>query len=282
MIDKEYVKLLNRILTEGEFQQDRTSIGNSKQLFGQTIDFDTENKYAPLLQVRTMTPRIAFEEWKWMMNGSTDVTELQKKNIHIWDDNSTREFLDARGLYDVPENNINKAYGYQYRSFGGDADQIKNVFNSLRDNPTSRRHLITIWNPNELHEMALEPCFWAYNFVYINGTLNLEVTSRSSDVVFGLPYNLAWSYFFLYSFAKALGYKTGKIRLNLANAHIYENQLELVNEILKQDLDFGKPRVTLEKDIKELDDILNLEFADFSITDWVKGPVLIKDVKMAV
>jgi thymidylate synthase len=113
-----------------------------------------------------------------MMSGSTDVTELQSKNIHIWDGNSTREFLDARGLYNVPTNQIGKAYGYQYRNFGGVTDQVQNVFNSLRDNPTSRRHVVSIWNPNELHEMALEPCAYSYTFVYINGTLNLDMQMR--------------------------------------------------------------------------------------------------------
>ena len=177
-IDKNYLNLLQSVHNNGTWVQDRTSVGMSKQLFGQSLVLPTYGLHAPFIQCRTFAPRIAFHELLWMLRGSTDVTELQNKDIHIWDGNSTRKFLDSRGLTNVPENDIGKAYGYQYRNFGGVTDQVQNVFNSLRDNPTSRRHVISIWNPNELHEMALEPCAWSYTFVYIDGTLNLDMTMR--------------------------------------------------------------------------------------------------------
>lgn len=282
-VDFAYQNLLREILDSGIYQQDRTSIGKSKQLFGRTIMFSTHNKYAPLLQCRTMSPRIAFEEFRWMMSGSTDVTELQKKNIHIWDGNSTREFLDSRGLTNVPENNIGKAYGYQYRNFGGQTDQVQNVFNSLKNNPTSRRHVISIWNPNELNEMALEPCFHLYEFMYQDGTLHLYVHGRSSDVVFGLPYNLAFSYFWLKTFADALGYKTGDILMTLTNAHIYDNQIELAEMIVDEDVSEKRcPTVTINKELNCLEDILSLDWNDVQINNWDKGPVLISGLEMAV
>jgi thymidylate synthase len=282
-VDHSYQILLMDILNFGVDQNDRTSVGKSKQLFGETIRFSTDGKYAPLLQCRTMSPRIAFEEFIWMMCGSTNVKFLQKKNIHIWDGNSTREFLDSRGLTEVPEYDIGKAYGYQFRRFGGLTDQVMNVFKSLRDNPTSRRHVVSIWNPNELHEMALEPCFHLYEFMYQDGTLHLYVHGRSSDVVFGLPYNLAFSYFWLKTFADALGYKTGDILVTLTNAHIYENQVELAELIVKEDVTGQRcPVVTINKDLCTLEDILLLEWEDVQVDNWVKGPVLISGVEMAV
>lgn len=282
-VDYAYQNLISDILNNGIPQSDRTSVGNSIQSFGKTIRFSTHGKYAPLIQCRTMAPRIAFEEWKWMMSGSTDVKVLQNKNVHIWDGNSTREFLDSRSLHDVPENNIGKAYGYQYRSYGGLTDQITKVYESLKNNPTSRRHVVSIWNPNELDEMALEPCFHLYEFVYINGELNLYVHGRSSDVVFGLPYNLAFSYFWLKSFADALGYKTGDIFMTLSNAHIYDNQIELAKMIIEEDVsELCVPRVTLKKKLDSLDSIFGLEWSDVEITNWKKGPVLISGIEMAV
>lgn len=288
-IDEKYAELLKDTLA-GTWTKDRTSVGESCQAFGGHIRFDTGNvkyPFAPFLQIRTLAPRIAFEEFRWMLSGSTDVTELQKKNIGIWDGNSTREFLDERGLTNVPENNIGKAYGYQYRNFGGVTDQVQNVFNSLRGNPTSRRHVISIWNPNELHEMALEPCFHLYEFVYINGKLNLYVHGRSSDVTFGLPYNLAFSFFWLLTFSKALGYKTGELFMTMSNIHVYKNQIPLVEKMLEPkhlEETFKKkiPQVNLTKDISTLDDILNLEFSDFEIINFERGPELIKGIEMAV
>lgn len=279
-VDFDYSHLIEMVLEEGQWQRDRTSVGESIQLFGQTIRFNTHGQYAPFVQARTMAPRIAFEEWKWMMRGSTDATELQNQNIHIWDGNSTREFLDSRGLHDVQENHIGKAYGYQYRSFGGEVDQIRNLFNGLKNNPTSRRHIVSIWNPVDSPEMALEPCFHLYEFMYSNGTLNLYVHGRSSDVVFGLPYNFAFAYFWLLTFSRALGYKTGEILFTLTNAHVYRNQIDLARSIIEQshDADFTKsiqmPVAEISKEINTLDDILSLQWSDILVKDWKRGPKL--------
>jgi thymidylate synthase len=288
MIDIEYIKNLKEIDNNGIWQNDRTSVGRSKQLFGVVTRFNTKGEFAPFIQCRTFSPRISFEEWKWMMSGSTDANILQQKNIHIWDGNTTREFLDARGLFDVPVNHIGKAYGYQYRSFGGVSDQVKSVFKSLRDNPNSRRHVISIWNPNELSEMALEPCFHLYEFMYVNGVLNLYVHGRSSDYTFGMPYNLSFSYFWLASFSKALGYKMGEIMITTTNTHYYENQVELVEALISEDAteminELSIPICSIKKEIKSLEDILSLEWHDIEISNWVKGPTLTdKKIEMAV
>jgi len=286
--DFTYLSLLNDVSLHGTWQFDRTSVGKSKQSFGGVVKFNTYNKYAPFIQCRTFSPRIAFEEWKWMMTGSTDVTKLQEKDVHIWDGNSTREFLDSRGLFNTPENTIGKAYGYQYRSFGGVTDQVAKVLESIKSNPTSRRHVISIWNPNELHEMALEPCFHLYEFVVINDVLNLYVHGRSSDVVFGLPYNAAFAFFWLLTFARATNLKMGEIMITTSNTHYYSNQVPLVTKLLSEEtttmlLERTTPTVTLKKPIYMMDSIESLEFEDFVITDWVKGPKLVDEkIEMAV
>jgi thymidylate synthase len=284
-VDFDYMDILDHIFEDGVDQKDRTSVGSSRQIFGAHLRFNTHDKFAPFIQCRTFAPRIAFEEWKWMMQGDTNAETLMEKNIHIWDGNSSREFLDSRGLQHVPTNHIGKAYGYQYRSFGGKVDQIQNVFNSLKYNPTGRRHVVEIWNPAELHEMALEPCFHLYEFMVSGDTLNLYAHGRSSDHVFGLPYNLGFSFFWLLTFSRALGYKTGEIMITATNSHIYANQVDLVDAMLNsfhwQSLPI--PKVTLTKEVSTLDDILNLEFTDFVIENFTKGPTLTdKKIEMAV
>lgn len=284
-IDYDYMATLSTIYHTGTDQRDRTSVGESRQIFGTHIKFKTHDKYAPFIQCRTFAPRIAFEEWKWMMRGDTNAETLQQKNIHIWDGNSTREFLDSRGLYNVPTNHIGKAYGYQYRSFGGSVDQIQNLFNSLKTNPLSRRHVVEIWNPAELHEMALEPCFHLYEFMVSNDTLNVYIHGRSSDWVFGAPYNLGFVYFWLLTFSRALGFKTGAIMLTATNTHIYKNQMSMVESMLADNswYDLPVPRCELLKPVSTLDDILNLEFSDFNITNFVKGQThTLEPVAMAV
>jgi thymidylate synthase len=285
VVDYDYINLLNLVKTEGISTTDRTSIGSSIQYFGTTLRFSTKDCFAPFIQCRTFSPKLCFLEWNWMMRGSTDVKELQKHNVHIWDGNSTREFLDSQNLQHIPENTIGKSYGYQFRSFGGVVDQVREVFDSLKNNPTSRRHVISIWNPLDKKDMALEPCFYSYTFVYIDGVLNLEVTSRSNDLLLGKPYNLGFSYFWLLSFSRALGYKMGDIRLNVANAHIYANQLDVVNKLTNYEFPSitTTPTCNLLKPVNIFEDILNLTFEDFEIKNWTKGPALTdKKIQMAV
>jgi thymidylate synthase len=289
VIDHEYLELIVNVLSFGKTQTDRTSVGQSTQLFGNVIGFQCSQNdltnCAPFIQSRTFTPRIAFEEWKWMMSGSTDAGVLQEKNIHIWDGNTTREFLDSRGLKDVPVNHIGKAYGYQYRNFGGIKDQISELITNLKEDPNSRRHVVSIWNPAESHEMALTPCFHLYEFSYIDGVLNLYVHGRSSDVVFGLPYNLAWSYFFLLAMCSVTGYQMGEILLTITNAHCYANQIELAKAICQESdpWEYTMPQCSFGKELNTLEDILSLEWEDVKITGWTKGPKLTEEkIEMAV
>lgn len=194
----------------------------------------------PALSVRRVAPKIAFEELMWMMRGSTDVTELQDRGIHIWDGNSSREYLDRNGLAHLPTNSIGKSYGYQMRNFNGH-DQLYEVYESLRDNPYGRRHLISFWNPAELHDMALAPCHYSYNFVVSQHggmnekkTLSLVVTMRSADAILGVPNNMMFASFWLHFFATALGYEPDEVVLNAADFHVYENHRVAVRKLQRR------------------------------------------------
>lgn len=287
--EQDYLNILENILENGTDTKDRTSVGNSRQLFGEVIthefvSYDTEEGTyyeLPFVQSRTFGPKLSFEEWNWMMRGSTDARELQEKNVHIWDGNSTREFLDSRGLYDVPEHHIGKAYGHQFRKLK--VDQIQKLFQDVETSPNSRRFMVNLWNPEELDEMALEPCAYNYNFVNINGKLNLLMNMRSADVTFGVPYNLSFGTYFLLSMCRKMKLEPGKLMLIMANTHIYENQIPIVKEVLKNKVDC-RPVIGGFNNLVDIDtvqDLENLEYSDFELIHFTRGPK-IGNVEMAV
>lgn len=284
-VDYQYLNVIQDILNHGTWQSDRTSVGKSLQSFGQSIMFDTMDKYAPFIQCRTFAPRLSFWEWQWMMNGKTDSKWLEDKKIYIWQPNTTREFLDNRGLNHLPEGELGPAYGKQFRDFGG-VDQVQKVFDQIKSNPQSRRHIISIWNVPELDQAALEPCAYLYEFMVEGKTLHIHQHMRSADIVFGVPYNMSFAYYMLKSFADALGYKTGKYWLTMNNAHIYENQYDIAQEMLShwKEIDGSLkeiPKVEITQDISSLEDILNLDWSDVEVSDWERGPK-IGQAKMAV
>jgi thymidylate synthase len=274
IFDKMYLDALQKVLISGTTTKDRTSVGSSKQLFGLILRHTYKSKKdgfvsAPLVQSRIFSPRIAFEEWKWMMSGSTDVTELQAKNIHIWDGNSTREFLDLRNLLSTPINTIGKAYGYQFRNLPNN-DQLVTLINNLKTDPQSRRHMVTLWNPQDLDKMALEPCSHTYNFVVINNKLNLMQHIRSNDLLYGNPYNYAFGMFWLLALSSIANIPVGEHVITVANAHIYKNQIDTVQTMIYSPKKITTtPIIKLNKKISTLEEMLNLELSDFTIKNFV-------------
>jgi thymidylate synthase len=183
---------------------------------------DKSNFYLPALQNRKVFPRSAFEELCWYLRGSSDANELIDKGIGVWKGNSSREFLDSRGLTELPEGNIGKSYGYQFRH--GKVDQLLNLINTLKKNPTDRRLMIDLWNVNDLDQMALPPCVFNYNFM-VDGDdlLHLKMTQRSADMVLGVPANINIGAFFLALIGTLTRFKVGDLTLSMTNAHMYYN-----------------------------------------------------------
>jgi len=149
----QYLKLISNIILNGEKRLNRN--GNTLSVFGEKLVFNVNEQGFPLITTKKVFWRGIVEELLWFMRGSTNVSELQDKNIHIWDANSTRQFLDSVGLNIVPENNIGAGYGYQWRCFGGEypnrkngVDQLEFILNELVNNPIGRRAVLTAWNPN--------------------------------------------------------------------------------------------------------------------------------------
>ena len=269
-----YLDLLRDILATTEEYPDRTGVG-CKKVFGASLAFDLRESF-PKTTVRKTPFRFAFEEWMFFMRGQTDTKILEDKGIYIWKGNTSREFLDSRDLRHVPEGRMGFAYGWQFRDFGGTwdtvgTDQLKEVFDNLRDDPFSRRHYVTFWNPLQSDQMALLPCFHSHQFhCEKHGgkiVLHLKVFSRSSDVLFGLPFNYTQYAFYLQVMAETLGYTAGTLLVSMTDSHVYKNQYDYAQETVDREIDAKSiRRVVVNRHLESLDDILELQWGDISDT----------------
>jgi thymidylate synthase len=293
-----YLDMMRDILAYGCRVPDRTGHDRIK-LFSCTLEYDLSQGLAAST-VRNAPPRFSFEEYWAFLNGVVFIHPyLSAKGIDIWEGNTTREFLDGRKLTFLPVGHMGKAYGFQYAHFNGvydenfnptgGVDQIKNVFEQLRVNPFSSRHVVSIWNPSQEAEMALPPCWWAHEFVVtLNAkgekVLNLQAISRSADVLFGTPFNVSQFSIYLCAMADALGYKRGLLSCLLIDAHLYGSQVKYVEETLTREFSGDKPTITFNKPMKTVEDLRALTWKDIVIGEFQvnKTPYIEKRPKMAV
>lgn len=234
-----YLQLMKRILEEGEDRVGRN--GGTRSLFGQRLEFDLKKGF-PLLTTKRVFWRGVVEELLWFLRGSTDANELSAKGIHIWDGNTSREFLDSVGLHDLPEGSIGQGYGFQWRCFGGNfpdrtegVDQLHYVVEELTKNPTGRRALLSAWNPKQLHRMALPPCHFTYLF-YLSEKhgLSCQMQMRSCDVGAGLPFNIASTALFTTLLAALLHVPAHRIIIVTGDTHLYEAHLESAHQQIQR------------------------------------------------
>lgn len=254
----QYLDLVENILICGEDRVDRTGTGTISLFAPPHMRFDLSIEF-PLLTTKAMYLRPIFEELMWFIRGQTNAKELQKKNVNIWNQNGTREFLDSRGLsYKVGD--LGPIYGFQWRHFGADyidsetdydgkgIDQLYNVIKALLFDPTSRRIILTAWNPSVLDRMALPPCHVLCQF-YVSGqrehrTLNCQLYQRSCDMGLGVPFNIASYALLTKMLAHVCGYHAGDLVHCLGDAHIYVNHIDqLKQQIMRVPKKFPKLQI---------------------------------------
>lgn len=228
--EAQYLSLLRRILEEGEERDGRN--GKTLGLFGESMVFHLRDGF-PLLTTKRVFWRGVVEELLWFLRGSTDAKELQAKNVHIWDGNTSRAYLDAVGLPGYPEGELGPGYGFQWRCFGGDypartngVDQIAYVLDELFKNPHGRRAVLSAWNPKQAPQMALVPCHVLYQFYVGTNGLSCQLYCRSQDVCAGTPFNIASSSLLTSLLAALLHLPTDRIVLIAGDAHVYEQHRE--------------------------------------------------------
>ena len=281
--EKGYLELLKYVLDNGE--KIKTRNGNTISILGNMIEFDNININLPILTTKKIYFKGVIEELLWFLKGHTNAKYLQEKNVHIWDGNSTREFLDKNNLSNYEENELGPIYGWQWRNFGkkyklnGDEegfDQIKYILEELSKNDNSRRAILSAWNPLQLKEMALPPCHILYNFYKNSDGLSCMMTMRSSDLFLGLPFNILSTAILTIIIAKVLHINVSKIKICLGDTHIYEEHIKAVNiqlnrEIIENNctLDIIKEAPDLNSELNEkINWINNLNSEDFKLNNY--------------
>lgn len=279
--EQQYLDLLERIIDTGTRVMDRTGTGT-------IAVFDAKLTCAvdefPFSTIRRANPRLAFEEFWFFLNGKTQTQELEAKGVHFWHDNTTREFLDKRGLYGLPVGDMGAAYGSQLRAFGKSSimavqarDQLAQTISTLKDDRYSRRIYNTMWNPNESHLMALTPCWHSHQFVVLpdadgNDVLHLKIINRSLDTLFGATFAVQQYRMYQIALANMLQMRVGEMSCDLTHVHLYDNQIEYAKELLTRGFCYNAnstysiKRVQLERNINTLNDLIGLTWKDWSIT----------------
>lgn len=275
-----YLNFMNNILLNGNVRSDRTGTG-TVSLFGNEMRFDISQSI-PLMTTKKVPFKTIVEELLWMCRGDTDAKILQKKGIKIWDGNTSREFLDNRGLQHYPEGTLGAGYGFQWRHFGakyspsfsdttkcdtsliGGFDQLKYVENLLQNDPFSRRIMISAWNPPDFENTALVPCHYSIQFYVTQQNhqkyLSCMFVMRSSDA-------LAWAYncvaytVLTYILAKKYNMKPKELIYLSGDAHIYKNHIDAINEQLKR-TPRPFPKIKLD------DSIISKDWKDIIVDDF--------------
>lgn len=288
--EKSYLNLLGNILQNGSTREDRTGIG-TKGIFGTQLRFSLEDNKVPMLTTKKMFTKGVIEELLFFLRGDTDTNKLSAKGVNIWKGNTTREFLDKRGLTNVPDGYMGKGYGFQWRNFGGytdqsnvgdgsyelyevpGVDQLKQVVDTLKSNPTDRRIIITAWNPQQLPEMALPPCHILCQFYVDNGKLSAQFYMRSIDTFLGLPFNILSYAVLTRIIAQTVGLEAKELIFVGGDTHIYQNHIPQVMEQMSRE-PYPFPTMKINKKLETIEDIESLELSNFIFEGYQSHPAI--------
>jgi len=263
---KQYLDLLSHVMEHGIEKRDRTGTGTIST-FGYQMRFDLSETF-PLMTTKKLHLKSILHELLWFLSGSTNIKYLQENGVRIWN-----EWADADG-------NLGPVYGYQWRSWptadGRSIDQIRMVTESLKNNPDSRRHIVSAWNAGEIEKMALPPCHILFQFYVAAGRLSCHLYQRSADIFLGVPFNIASYSLLTLMMAQVTGYKPGEFIHTLGDAHIYLNHIEQVRLQLSRE-PRPLPVIKLNGDVN---DILSFKFGDFLLTGYDPHPAIKGDISV--
>jgi len=279
----QYLNLLNNILQNGTLEEGRN--GKTQSIFGNMMRFSLKDGKIPILTTKKTAWKTCLKELLWFVRGETDNKILKAQGVHIWDANSSREFLDSRGLKLYPEDMIGPSYGYQWRNFNANyncftgkkitddfpfngIDQLQEIITQLKNPETrnSRRLIMTAWNPVQLDQMALPPCHILCQFnVHDGNKLSCAMTQRSVDAVLGQPFNIASYAFLTHLLAKHCGLEAYEFVYFMGNCHIYENAIDAAKlQITREPFEF--PTIEI---LNKRENINDYEVSDFKLSDYI-------------
>jgi len=255
---KQYLDLLNHVLKNGIKKEDRTGTGTIS-VFGHQMRFNLQDGF-PLLTTKKLHLRSIIYELIWFLNGETNVKFLNDNKVTIWN-----EWADKNG-------NLGNVYGYQWRKWTGSdgkqIDQISNVIHSIKNNPNSRRHIVSAWNVGDLDKMALPPCHLMFQFYVANGKLSCQLYQRSCDIFLGVPFNIASYALLTMMIAQVTNLGVGEFVHTLGDAHIYLNHIEQCKLQLSRE---PRPFPTMKIN-PEVKSIFDFKFEDFSLENYNPHP----------
>ncbi|CAD5116601.1 DgyrCDS5477 [Dimorphilus gyrociliatus] len=244
--ESRYLNEIASIIKDGNLRDDRTGVG-TYSCFGRQFRYNLRDETFPLLTTKRVFFRGVAEELFWIIRGCTDSKKLAEKNVHIWDANGSREFLDNLGFTDRREGDLGPVYGFQWRHFGAkyngpDADysgqgvdQLQDVIDKIRKKPYDRRIIMSAWNPSDLSKMALPPCHAFVQFYVSNEELSCQLYQRSADMGLGVPFNIASYSLLTIMIAHICELKPGEFVHTIGDCHVYTNHVEGLQEQLKRE-----------------------------------------------
>ncbi len=261
---KIYHDLLSDVLENGVEKWDRTNTG-TKSVFGRQIRFDL-NKGFPLITTKKVHLKSIIYELLWFLNGDTNAKYLQENGVKIWN-----EWADEDG-------NLGHIYGYQWRSWpdykGGSIDQISEIINTIKNNPDSRRIIVSAWNVADLENMNLPPCHAFFQFYVANGKLSCQLYQRSADSFLGVPFNIASYALLTMMVAQVCNLGLGEFVHTFGDLHIYNNHFEQVKEQLSRK-PFPLPTMKINPEVK---DLFSFKYEDFQLEGYESHPPIKADV----
>jgi thymidylate synthase len=263
---KQYLDLMRHVRDNGVVKSDRTGTGTTS-VFGYQMRFDLADGF-PLVTTKKCHLRSIIHELLWFLKGDTNIAYLKENGVSIWD-----EWADENG-------DLGPVYGYQWRSWpaadGRHIDQISQVVEQIKNNPDSRRIIVSAWNVGELDNMALPPCHAFFQFYVADGSLSCQLYQRSADIFLGVPFNIASYALLTMMMAQVCGLRPGEFVHTLGDAHLYSNHMQQVEEQLSR-TPFPLPQMTINPDVGS---IFEFTFEDFELTGYeshphIKAPVAV-------
>ena len=255
---KQYHKLLKHVLENGTDKNDRTGTG-TRSVFGYQMRFDLSKGF-PLLTTKKIHLKSIIYELLWFLKGETNISYLKENGVSIWD-----EWADDKG-------ELGPVYGYQWRSWPGrngeTIDQISGLIDQIKNNPDSRRLIVTAWNPSDVEKMALPPCHCLFQFYVSNGKISCQLYQRSADIFLGVPFNIASYALLTMMIAKILKLEIGEFVHTFGDAHLYSNHFDQAKEQLERNFkELPKMRI-----ISNPESIFDFEFEDFVLENYISHP----------
>jgi len=270
-----YLSLIEKIIKTGEVRETRNA--TTKSIFGERLEFNISESI-PFLTTKKLAWKTVIKELLWFLSGSTDNQKLLDQNVKIWNGNATREYMDSIGFKDREVSDLGPIYGHQWRHFNASyknhktdytnqgIDQINQILYLLKNDPMSRRIILTAWNPSQIMEMNLPPCHMMAQFYVKGDELSCQMYQRSADIGLGLPFNIASYAVLTYILAKLTNLKPSKLIIVIGDAHIYSNHEEVLKEQIKRK-PFNFPKLIINPD-KEFKNIEDFNIDDFLVEEY--------------